>query len=585
MLKTPAVSLVLGLCAIAAQADTTFYRGRTEYILVTTAKTWDQAEADAVAKGGHLLQIDDLSENAFVLSKLAGKVTSTAADGGNAAYVWIGGTESIEGTYSWAGGSAFWSGGSNGSAIGGAYQNWGRLVSPLGGPEPDNYLAIQNRTAFAMEKWPVGATTGQEIGVAGQWNDINNSNALFYVVERPITKPSEGLFAVFTMSHGGNPVGTFTCQLHYDKTPKTVANFVSLVEGTRTWIDAPHGKVSQAPFYDGLKFHRIIPNFMIQGGDPNGNGSGGPGYRFVDEFHPDLRHDHLGVLSMANSGLNTNGSQFFVTVSTPGHLDDVHSVFGHVVEGYESCVLPLSNVATNTSNAPLQDVVISNIAIQRLGTAAQAFNPLDPAHALPVCSMQQLSIERAAGQMTLRWPEPAHVSYVLLDSPDLQTWQDQSFDYYSGFSPTSSQSLNVTNVPLPGAPRHFFQMAKITYQPLMPASLQGRTLVLTGERFGITTTMTLATANGGTHLTQGAGFNLNSVLSQVVWSEEHHDEISFLSDINPPMMVGSTALTHSDWTFVFRSSQGGSYSGGYYTADRSAYLQEYGEFTISPPAP
>jgi cyclophilin family peptidyl-prolyl cis-trans isomerase len=113
-------------------------------------------------------------------------------------------------------------------------------------------------------------------------------------------------------------IGDMVVQLHADKTPKTVNNFVFL---------------AKEGFYDGVVFHRVIPNFMAQGGDPTGTGRGGPGYSFADEFHPELRHDDRGVLSMANAGPNTNGSQFFIThVPTP-HLDNRHSVFGKVIEG------------------------------------------------------------------------------------------------------------------------------------------------------------------------------------------------------------------------------------------------------------
>ena len=114
--------------------------------------------------------------------------------------------------------------------------------------------------------------------------------------------------------------GTIRLELHADKTPKTVANFE---------------KLANDGFYNGLKFHRVIPDFMIQGGCPNGTGTGGPGYKFEDEFHPELRHDSAGILSMANAGPNTNGSQFFITHGPTPHLDDRHSVFGKVIEGQD----------------------------------------------------------------------------------------------------------------------------------------------------------------------------------------------------------------------------------------------------------
>lgn len=174
---------------------------------------------------------------------------------------------------------------------------------------------------------------------------------------KPVQKPAavaEGIFATIATNKG-----TIVVQLEYQKTPITVANFISLAEGTNTFVSDE--KLKGKPFYDGLKFHRVIKDFMIQGGDPSGNGSGGPGFAFKDEF-TDLKHDKGGILSMANSGPATNGSQFFITHKDTPWLDGKHTIFGHVTQGMDIV------------NLIVQDDVILKVTIARKGTLAKAFD-------------------------------------------------------------------------------------------------------------------------------------------------------------------------------------------------------------------
>ena len=168
--------------------------------------------------------------------------------------------------------------------------------------------------------------------------------------------------AVF--AHFDTTLGKFTVELFEDKTPRTVANFTGLADGTREWKHPKTGEKHQKPYYDGVVFHRVIDGFMIQGGDPLGEGHGGPGYQFEDEFHADLRHNRAGILSMANAGPNTNGSQFFITLGPTPHLDRRHSVFGAVVEGLE-VVQQIGKVKTGTGDRPVTPVVMNKVTIER----------------------------------------------------------------------------------------------------------------------------------------------------------------------------------------------------------------------------
>jgi peptidyl-prolyl cis-trans isomerase A (cyclophilin A) len=158
--------------------------------------------------------------------------------------------------------------------------------------------------------------------------------------------------------------GTVRVRLFPDHAPQTVRNFVDLAQGSRDWTDPRTGQQVKDRLYDGTIFHRVIPQFMIQGGDPLGTGTGGPGYKFGDEFHPDLSFNRPYLLAMANAGPGTNGSQFFITTVPTPHLNNRHTIFGEVIEGSD-VVDRISQAQTGRNDRPAQDVVIESVSIEQ----------------------------------------------------------------------------------------------------------------------------------------------------------------------------------------------------------------------------
>jgi FKBP-type peptidyl-prolyl cis-trans isomerase len=210
---------------------------------------------------------------------------------------------------------------------------------------------------------------GLALLVGTQFNNNDNKSNL-----------EDGMYAKINTTKGD-----ILIQLEHEKTPLTVANFVALAEGTME----NNKKNLGAPYYDGLKFHRVIADFMVQGGCPEGSGMGDPGYKFADEFHPDLKHDKGGVLSMANSGPATNGSQFFITHKETPWLDGKHTVFGHIVEGMD------------VINSIAQDDVMHSVTIIREGESAKSFD------APSIFKSAQADIEKANAEKAIKAAEAA----------------------------------------------------------------------------------------------------------------------------------------------------------------------------------
>ena len=177
------------------------------------------------------------------------------------------------------------------------------------------------------------------------------------------SKRKPGLYAIFQTNQG-----TIVCELYDKDAPITVKNFVDLAEGTKEWKDPRTGAMKKTHYFDGIVFHRVIPEFMIQGGDPTGTGTGGPGYKFQDEFSPKLKFDKPGRLAMANAGPGTNGSQFFITEGNTEFLNNKHTIFGQVIEGMDN-VKKIARVPRTPSDKPNQPVVIEKLTIERVPAA------------------------------------------------------------------------------------------------------------------------------------------------------------------------------------------------------------------------
>lgn len=239
-----------------------------------------------------------------------------------------------------------------------------------------------------------------------------------HAVGTEFTPSEDGLFAVFTTNQG-----EFTAKLYFDQAPITVANFVGLAEGSVLRWDEDEKEPVWGPYYDGVIFHRVIDEFVIQGGDPTGTGTGGPGYPIPDEIVPGLSHDRAGILSMAKSGANTGGSQFFITLDAgagnfPTHLDGNHSIFGEIVAGLDN-VEAIGDVPVDTSNKPTTDVIIETITILRVGDAAASFNPRD--YDVPNVFFPEIDFDPAA--QAASFSRKKYASYYIRQSTDLVDWE------------------------------------------------------------------------------------------------------------------------------------------------------------------
>jgi cyclophilin family peptidyl-prolyl cis-trans isomerase len=320
----------------------------------------------------------------------------------------------------------------------------------------------------------------------------------------------DGLYADFQTS-----MGSFTCRLDYAVAPKAVANFIGLATGQRAWLNLTNGTAQTNAFFEGITFHRVIANFMIQSGSPNGLGTDGPGYAFVDEFKDTARFNGFGVLAMANSGPDSNGSQWFITVAPTPSLNDVHTIFGQVVGG-SNVVYGISRVATDANDKPKTNVVIQTVSIRRVGSNAQAFRIDD--QGLPVVTNQPMAITSASGgRWALNWStNRQYADNRIYFSTDLPQWHEDRLGIELSAQVTNRvyRSNEVTQA--------YYRLAQIQYaaSTFAPKSLQGRLLTLNlrdvTQSIG-TLKITFDASGGGTYTFTGQN---PGTVTQYTWSQE-----------------------------------------------------------------
>jgi peptidyl-prolyl cis-trans isomerase A (cyclophilin A) len=327
---------------------------------------------------------------------------------------------------------------------------------------------------------------------------------LLLAVFRPQDSSAQ-IYADVTL--GGGVTGTFTITLQNTKAPVTVANFIGLATGQKGWLDLSTGSIRHDPFFNGLIFHRVIAGFVSQTGSRNGNGTDGPGYAFRNEIDPTLSHATPYTVAMANSGPDTNGSQWYITQGNQSSLDGSYSIFGTVTSGQSVC--DALNAVPTSSDKPVTPVTISSIVVY--GPSLAGFN-LNPS-GLPKV-LNGAPVMKAAGTTySLGFDHQAYSEYSGYHSVDLASWSSFISNQYFHSAPPAAGDIDVTT--LTTGNRHFFRLARVDYSScfnaLTPTSVAGKTLTFPGL-FGTSyvTVSIDATGTGGTYQYAFSGYPLNS---------------------------------------------------------------------------
>lgn len=361
------------------------------------------------------------------------------------------------------------------------------------------------------------------------------------------TPLSAQIYADFKVRQGTNQIGTFTVTLEYLKAPRTCANFIGLATGKRPWVDVTNSAVrTNKPYYDGLTFHRLIHNFVIQGGSPNGQGTDGPGYEILDEYEPSLRHSEY-VISMAKGEFpNTGGSQFFITLAPTPELNDKHSVFGRVTSGTEivgkfknSANFPTDTTVNTNPNVRTYDTPLTPITIESVTVYGPSFAAFDvnlPSLRLPTVVPTKITPIRNSEtkQFQLGFERTAKTTYVVQHSTDLANWSNSGNFISFDSNPAQKIDYGIVNFP-----SFFSNVAVVNYQqiPDPPADLVSadkntvRIYYPNGSKLDLALTPTFSVWNSedasGTPL--GGGF-----LSNVSWMDYSPSSGNYRTDNSEP---------------------------------------------------
>jgi cyclophilin family peptidyl-prolyl cis-trans isomerase len=421
----------------------------------------------------------------------------------------------------------------------------------------------------------------------------------------------EGIFAEFNTS-----MGSFTCRLEYASSPKAVANFIGLATGQRPWLDQRTGAVRSEPFYNGLTFHRVIAGFVIQGGSRNGFGTDDPGYKFLDEFTNSLRYASAGVLGMANSGTNSNGAQFFLTLAPTTNLNDHYTIFGEL-SGGTNVIFDIARVGTDFSDKPTNNIVLQSVEIRRVGAQAEAFDI--NAQGLPLVTSQPLVIAKAGtNQVSLTFSNRASTENFLFSAtnfyvPGIFTNVYVITNYFitnvvigvtnevetnathtnivlntsygtnvyaTNLAVWSSESLGieVPNSPMTNTfnrardkDSKYYRLAQIVYSGIyVPRNLLNRTLTLNFDDDLGTIVVNFDGANGGTY-TPPPEYPPGA-LKNYAWSQSlYHGDLD-------PITYNSNDILPMSLTFFFNSPSNGVFNG---TVNSAAPYNVTGTFILN----